>query len=148
MFVVNGRPGATTLTPLGTNAVTRYRLTEKDGETVLDAPGGSDIRVEPAAVEGFVDGVRRDGSGLLTVSGWAIGHGDARADKVLLFAGDRFLVASTPRQERPDVVEALGHGALQSGFSLSAAVSEGGGDVRVFAIAGDRASELPRGDGK
>ncbi len=148
VFVVNGRPGATTLTPLRTNAVTRYRLTEKDGETVLDAPGGTDIRVEPGAVEGFVDGVRRDGSGLLTVSGWAIGHGDERADTALLFVGGRFLVASAPRQERPDVVEALGHGPLQSGFSLSAAVSEGGGDVRVFAIAGDRASELPQGEGK
>ena len=147
-FAVGGRPGKPTLTPLRTTAVAQFRLAENDGETVLEAPESDDILVQPGAADGFVEGIRQEPGEPVVVSGWTIGRGKTRVDRVLLFAGDRFLGASTPRQKRPDVVKVLGGGPLRSGFSLSAAGDAGAGELRVFAVVDDRASELPRADRK
>jgi hypothetical protein len=121
-----------------------YQLVEEDGQTVLQAPGGDPIAVQQGAAEGFVEGVEADGPGPLVVSGWAVA-GESRADGVLLFASDRFLGSTSTSQERPDVAQARGSGPLRTGFTLSAAGDDiRPGQLRVFAIAGDRASQLPR----
>ena len=91
--------------------------------------------------------VKQEGGtgGSLTVAGWAVAGKDTPAEKVVAFEGERFLGAAATTVERPDVAEQLGPAALKSGFSLvipSAGIY--GNGVRVFAIAGSRASELPR----
>ncbi len=97
-------------------------------------------------MRGFVEVVRQEPGDPITVGGWAATAAGRPADAVLLFAGDRFIAAREPSQERSDVADDLGHGALRPGFPVSAvpgAVS-GDADLRVFAVSGSRSTELGR----
>jgi hypothetical protein len=83
--------------------------------------------------------------GELIVSGWAISDEDVPVDTVLLFEDDRFLADLTPTIARPGVIEAFGPQASKSGYEIMTP-SAGliGGGLRVFAVTGKRAAELPR----
>ncbi len=140
VYEITGEGSTVALGSLSLAGQVQYAL---DGRT-LRGPGGAQIRVEEGAVAGFVDGVRREPGDPITVDGWAATRAGRPADAVLLFAGDRFVAAREPSQERRDVADDLGPGALRSGFSMSAppgAVS-GDADLRVFAVSGSRATEL------
>jgi hypothetical protein len=144
VFGLRGAGDEPTLVALRQSEQLNYRLADHDGEQVLEAPGGDAVPVGPGAAEGFVEDVSEGRTGPVVVTGWAMGA-EGRVERVLLFAGDRFVGATTASQERPDVAESRGGGPLKTGFSLSASGDMlGEEELRVFAIASGRASLLPR----
>jgi hypothetical protein len=99
-------------------------------------------RIVPGALSGFVDTARSEG-GAGVVTGWAADASTGRpAELVAVFAGNRLIAEVGPALARPDVRAMLGTpGPLELGYAL--ALSPPAGErIRVFAIAGDRASEL------
>ena len=103
--------------------------------------------VAEGALEGFVEQTRyRDG--VVRISGWSARRSLGAAKEVVVFADGRFLIASRPSAPRGDVATTQGTPSLLSGFnivtSLGRAPEEG--DLRVFGIAGGKASELPQLD--
>ena len=81
------------------------------------------------------------------MSGWAVDPDGRRpAERVLVFAGDRLVAQARPTVVRPDIVERFDSAKVErSGFELRGGAQGAGlDDLRVFAVAGDSASELPR----
>ena len=113
VYEISGEGPALTLGSVPVAGQVQYAL-EDDGKT-LRGPGGQ-IRVEDGAVRGFVDVVSQEPGEPVTVGGWAATPAGEAADAVLLFAGDTFVAAREPSQERRDVAADLGPGALRSGF--------------------------------
>jgi hypothetical protein len=115
------------------------------GSLTLD---GRRIPIVGGATQGTVD-AGAAASGQADVRGWAIDRAARRpASSVVVFSDGRLLAAVRPGQARPDVARALGApAALQSGFEVLFALPHGGHGVRVFAVAGGRASELDYGSG-
>jgi Sulfatase len=143
VFALRGDDGEPALVELRQREQLNYRLAEEDGGTVLEGPGADTIAVQDDAAEGYVEAVRAGATGPVVVTGWAVA-GEDRVDRVVVFAGDRFVGSTTTSQERPDVAQARGGGPLKTGFTLSA--SETGVDqdeLRVFAVAAGAASQLP-----
>ena len=119
---------------------------ERDGRKVIQTPAGEQIEVESGAAKGYVGFKQEKGSaGVLTATGWALTGDDVPVDTLLLFEGDGLLASGPPSTERPDLAKEFGAGALKSGFSLvaPAGVIYGPG-LHLYAVAGNRASELPR----
>jgi hypothetical protein len=106
--------------------------------------GGHRYPVRAGAISGSIDAASRRGSAG-TISGWAGDTASRRpASRIVVFAGDRLIAEARPTVPRPDVALSFGNpGAVRFGYEL--ALAPGGPDdrVRVFAIAGGRASELP-----
>jgi hypothetical protein len=137
------------LAPLRTVQPKTYDLVERDNHDSVDTPSGKVIPVVPGAAKGYIDVLDQAGgtTGSLTVAGWALDSHDTPVNKLVVFEGNRFLGVSLPGTERPDIAKLFGAEALKSGFSLEVpAAGLYGPDVRVFAIAGDQASELKRGE--
>jgi hypothetical protein len=64
---------------------------------------------------------------------------------VLVFAGGNLVGDVEPSMDRPDVVKGRSPATLRSGFSVEAALPPDAheDDIRVFAVIGDGAYELP-----
>jgi hypothetical protein len=137
------RPGGR-LAPLATGRPESYRLVEEDGEWRVEG-GGVSAQLQEGAIEGFVDRYEIDDQGA-RVGGWAVAaDGPKPAGRLLVFAGDELIAQGEPNRVRPDIVQRYGTAAVRrSGYELL-----GGGqgaelsDLRVIAISGDIASELP-----
>jgi hypothetical protein len=144
LFAIRGR---STLVPLRQARQLQYELEERSGgSTVVVGPDRESL-VAPAAAEGFVEKVDGGQGRAVVVDGWAVTARKTPVDQVLLFAGDRFVDASRPLGERPDVAAHFGdNNALKSGFRLSGppTIDPNGDSLRVFAVTGDRATELPQ----
>ena len=99
---------------------------------------------------GYVESVRPEG-GAVRVSGWAADpRKRARVRRVFAFVDGRPVGSARLERPRGDLVGNYGPSAILGGYELGAALPDGAEplDVRVFAVLGDRASELPRlGDG-
>ncbi len=146
LFELRGAPGARRLARLA-QAETGYTLAGEDGSEELVDSSGRRVPVAEGALEGFVEQTKfRDG--VLRISGWSASRSLGAAKEVVVFADGRFLIASRPSAPRGDVAKTQGTRSLLSGFnivtSLGRAPEEG--DLRVFGIAGGKASELPQLD--
>jgi hypothetical protein len=130
------------------DATVAYRLVRDGDRETLVAGTGRRIAVTPGAVEGHVDELKVLGSAV-TIAGWAGSKDPARAaQRVVAFAGDRFLWAATPDVRRPDLERAFGGGLARAGFALggegeSPETRGASAGVRVYAILGSDASALP-----
>jgi sulfatase-like protein len=148
-FAVTGTGAGLRLAPAGRAERGRIRLVERDGGVAVVGLGAGAIPVEPGNADGYVDTVEVDG-GQLRVAGWATSpdHG-ASADRVLLFAEGRLLQAAEATLERPDLAQQLGVGAGTAGYEFSGIAADDSltapGRLKVIAVSGGRASELPDG---
>jgi hypothetical protein len=123
------------------------QLSTEGGRTVILTAFGKRAEVEAGAVDGAVDQVVALAGNAVIVRGWAADTDAGRvADRVVVFADGRVLASGSPTVDRPDVADTHGAGVLGSGFQLTAGVSGQATRLakrlRVFAIHGDRASEL------
>ena len=147
-FAVEGSGSRVRLAGAGRAADEGARLVRRDGDLAVVLPGGRAIAVEPGVADGFVDSVSAEG-GRLSVAGWATEGGHkGPVDNLLLFAGDRLLQATPPGGQRPDLTELFGAQVQPAGYEFSGiGSSEGlsGKDLRVFAVVGERASEIRAG---
>jgi hypothetical protein len=124
-----------------------YRLVRAGGRAAIADSSGRRFPVVPAAVAGAVEDLSIAGADV-RVSGWAGSTDPPRAaDRVLLFVAGRFASATRPALPRPDLERRHGRGLARAGFELGGGIQGGAGadrsDVRVFALSGGRASELP-----
>jgi hypothetical protein len=120
----------------------RASLLERNGMLSI-VSSSARARVVPGAVHGYVESLVPFGPKLV-VSGWAADRRGGRpADCVLAFAGGRLLGAGPPTASRPDVARLYASEVDLSGFRLAVKGSERR-PVRVFGVAGRRATELPR----
>ncbi|MBN1527650.1 MAG: sulfatase-like hydrolase/transferase, partial [Thermoleophilaceae bacterium] len=123
-----------------------YRLAEGGG-ALLD-PAGRRIPIVKTPAGGRVDGASADEADV-KVQGWAGTVEPARrADRVVAFAGDRYIASARPSLPREDLEKRYGPALANAGFSIRGGVSAGpqpGSDAapwRVYAIVGGRAHEL------
>jgi hypothetical protein len=147
VFVVRGAGAGRRLAPLESSRPESYRLVDQDGDVAIRA-GGREIPVAEGAIEGYVDAFQPDDQGT-RIGGWAVSLDDGQpAERILVFVRGRLVAQGVPTLDRPDVQAKLGAGAVRSGFLLPAGVTEvEEDDFRVFAVRGDRATELPGYDG-
>ncbi|MEA2364147.1 MAG: hypothetical protein QOD71_3292 [Thermoleophilaceae bacterium] len=126
-----------------------YRLVERSGRQVIVDGSGREIPIGSAESGGSLEAVGV-GQAEVTIDGWA---GDSRrarpADRVLAFAGERFLAAGVPSLSRPDVAGKLGPKLARAGFKLRGWTGgprpgSAAAPVRVFAIVGERALPIPK----
>jgi hypothetical protein len=126
----------------------RRLLWDPLGEHIL-SPTAS-IAVEPGAVAGRVDRVVVERTRVRFL-GWAADVNAGRpAASVLVFADGRFLRAVVPSAPRGDVARQHDDpGLRRSGFALTLPRREADGirQLRFFAVAGERASELAYPEG-
>ncbi|MEA2419855.1 MAG: hypothetical protein QOE60_2061 [Thermoleophilaceae bacterium] len=144
VFAVQGEGSARRLAPIATQGPGNHRLVERDGATTIQA-GGQEIAVQDGAIDGFVDSFEPDDLGT-RLGGWAVDVDVRRpAERILVFAGGRLVAQAGPTVDRGDIAAKFGPGASRSGFEVRAPVRDAdSADFRVFAIRGDRASELRR----
>jgi hypothetical protein len=108
--------------------------------------GARTYAVEDGEIHGYVDGDARDDQSA-RLRGWAVDPaGPKPADQILAFVDGHLVGRGEPTEDRPDIVEEFETSAvLKCGFELRAGVPAGDiDDVRVFALSGDGATELPR----
>jgi hypothetical protein len=144
VYVLRQRGGAFRLAPLAQQAGETYRLvTRGERQLIVDSTGRR--RVVSDLVQGSVDSLALEDD-VLRALGWAAQPRLGPAEKVLVFVDGRFQAAAVPSKPRPDVAREHGRSTLASGFSIAGSAPAGATrqDVRVFALRGARASELPR----
>ena len=124
-------------------------LEREGGALRIGYPGGPMVKVTDAAATGRVERIAlRDGR--LLLRGWAVAEGSHEpVDRVLVYSGDRLLLETWPWRDRRDVVRRTGASAgLRSGFMADVpargVTRRTAARIRVFGVADDRASELPR----
>jgi hypothetical protein len=145
VYELQNEGGTVSLAALrGDSGLAGSRLSVADEGETISGSGGRSISIDDDAAAGFVDSVRSD-EGRLVVSGWATDAEHRRpADRILVFAGDRLVTEGDVSESRGDVARQFGSPAIKkAGFELST-VAAASDDVRVFAVVGDRASELDR----
>jgi hypothetical protein len=124
-----------------------YRLAETDGRQVIVTGSGRSIPVARSASGGAIDGIEV-GQAEVKIDGWAGDVERARpADRVLAFAGERFLAAGQPSLPREDVAKKVGPRLARAGFKLTGWTGgprpgSPSAPVRVFAIVGGRALQI------
>jgi 4-amino-4-deoxy-L-arabinose transferase-like glycosyltransferase len=119
------------------------RLEGRGSGTRIAWTFGRDTVVDPAVARGAVESMSPV-LGRPAISGWAIAaKGSRLVNWVLLFSGRRLLAVSAGGLPEPDVARRFGPQALLSGFALiPVAFPADRSTLRVFAVVGDRASEL------
>jgi hypothetical protein len=145
VYRVEGSGGGRRLAPY--RGVRQARLARRGGREVVVLRSGREVPIFPDAIDGYVEGI--DGRGTsLRVSGWAADTSRRRLpERVMVFADGRLLAAGAPSIARPDVARAHGRAVERSGYSLATTTAAAPAladpsRVRVFALLGDRASEL------
>jgi hypothetical protein len=145
LFIRRQRKGYRGLVPL---IVDRYQgmvtgRLERSGEgESISWTFGRDVQVGPGAARGVVeDAAIVDDQ--LAITGWAtVTPEPDEVDWVLAFAGPRLVSVGWTPYPRPDVAEAFGPAALNSGYRLSSPATREPDGLRVFALVGRRATEL------
>jgi len=124
-----------------------YRLAA-DGETIVDA-SGQRLPVVAGPPAGHLDAFAVEPAAV-KLTGWA-GTTDpaTTAQRVVVFAGGHFLGSVRPSLPRPDLERRYGDGLARAGFELSGWAAgprpgSPGAPLRVFALVGGKASELPK----
>ncbi len=120
------------------------RLTGTAGHESISWTLDPDVRVQPGFAEGTVSGITPSTAPLL-VGGYAVQASTHRpVDWVLFFAGGRLFAVSPGGIPNEAAEQAYGSGALLGGFGIEP--RSGPSDhtrIRVFAVSGGHASELP-----
>ncbi len=147
VFSVDGQGGATRFAGVErTDSELQASLAETGGHDVIREPGGKTIRVVAAPPQGSVDALTVQGR-VITATGWAIDEQRKRpVEQVLVFAGDRLIASGRPSVARPDIADKFGPGFQLSGFELTGVSPGASADtksVRIFAVSGTRAWEMP-----
>jgi hypothetical protein len=150
-FAVSGSGAETRLAGAGRAQSQPARLERVSGGEALVGVAVRPIPVDKAAADGFIDSVKQEGNSV-NVAGWATDAAhDHTADRVLLFGDGRLIQAATPAGQRDDLAAQFGSGVGLAGFEFTGvdanALSGGSEGLRVFAVVGDRASELRGGAG-
>ncbi len=144
VYAAEGPVGSPRLAALSTEQADQYRLVERGGSITIVGPSGR-IPVERGRIDGFIDSLVA-GSGTLRIGGWALERRTrGPVGAVLVFDGSRFLTSGEPNLPRPDIARLAKIDPATLGYRLTTGAE--GVDrsrVRVFAIAGGTASELPR----
>ena len=116
---------------------------ELAGDT-LDWTFGSDLPIEQGAVEGTASVTPAPGGA--DIAGWAVDSRGRPADWILVFSGDRLVavtalgaVSAAARAERGAPAELSGFAMRMAGEGLEPDA------LRVVAVAGERAGDLPVG---
>lgn len=124
---------------------TRYTLAA-DGDAVV-SEGGEEIPLEEGAVDGFVGHWKSSGD-TAELAGWAADVEGARpADTVIVVRDGTVVLTAAPDQTRTDVAEHHGEERLaDSGFQIEFPADDDM-EVRVLAVVGHTASELPYREG-
>jgi hypothetical protein len=110
----------------------------------IAAPGGRRIAIVPGAVAGYVEDVVVRGR-LVRVAGWAGKSSPPRIrDQILVFAGGRLVHVDDRASpgSRQDLPPGLQTGGFD--FTIPDVLLRDHRDVRIFAVVGSEASELPR----
>ena len=144
VYAVRGRGAARRLAPLAVQRPESYRLA---GDTLTG--GGRTYELDKGRIKGFVDDGTGDDQGA-RLSGWAVDtQGPVPAERVLAFLNGDLIAQARPSRDRPDIAANLKSDAVRvSGFELRLAIPASElGDVRVFAISKDAATELKQFNG-
>jgi 4-amino-4-deoxy-L-arabinose transferase-like glycosyltransferase len=120
------------------------KLERRGGGELISWSFGDRVRISPGVARGAVEVVTPSAQPL-TISGWAVDANRARpADWVLFFSRDRLFAVSAGGVPRREIARVYGASTLLAGFSRSpGAAPQDRSAIRVFAVVGDRASELP-----
>jgi Dolichyl-phosphate-mannose-protein mannosyltransferase len=120
------------------------RLERTAGGETISWSFGRRVTVSPGVADGAVESVRPS-SRALSISGWALDATRPQlVDWVLFFSRGRLLAVSPSGGLRQDLASTHGPAATLAGFERS--LGDAPADpsmIRVFAVVGDRASELP-----
>jgi hypothetical protein len=146
---VTGRGADRRFARLGGSA-TGYRLARRNGRERIVSGDGAAYPVVRSAAIGNVDSTAVDEADV-RIGGWAGGTDPPRpADRVVAFAGDRFLGSARAVLPRPALVRRYGRRLAHAGFSIRSGRPPTGplpgserAPFRVYAISGRRASLLP-----
>jgi hypothetical protein len=121
-----------------------YALESRGGRTLLRSRSDLAEVGDAGELTGYVERVDRQPGGLV-VRGWAAGRRSGRpADRIVLFSGGRFLTSTRPALPRPDLARPAGAAVPRAGFSVGPLGGANPERIRVFALAGGAAAELPR----
>jgi hypothetical protein len=143
VLAIAGTGAQRRLAPLDLGRPVAYRLNEKGGVTTIVGAGRT-AKVSPGRIDGFVELSELNEQGV-RILGWAVDpSGPAPAEQIVVFHRGKLITEGRPTLVREDVAERYGESALRSGFQVRGR-SEGVSldDVRVFAVSGDAATELP-----
>ena len=154
VFVVRGDAGAPNLTRAEVRGTEPWTLREGGGTPTIGAPDGSEIRVEPGAIEGTLE-VTTFSNVYVSGGGWAVDpkHGKP-AFAALVFLDGRFSHRAPIDLPRPDIEKRYGRPEVAtSGFGFAIPVPRASSDptprMRVFAVTEDlHAGELAPPPGK
>jgi mannosyltransferase len=120
------------------------RLEPLGGREFISWTFGRRVIVSPGVARGSVEGVSPPNESFRVV-GWALAARRPKLpDWVLCFSRDRLLAVSPGGGLRRDLASTYGPSALLAGFSFSSSEPPpDSSSIRVFAVVGKRASELP-----
>jgi mannosyltransferase len=120
------------------------RLERRGPERLISWTLGRRVVVEPGGARGAVDTAQRSAR-QLTLSGYGVdGKRPRPADWILAFSRGRLIAVSSLGALRPDLGAAFGPSVRLAGFSLAPlGPASDAPSLRVFAVSGSRASELP-----
>jgi len=145
VFAVTGSGADVALQSLGQTASLGFDLVHQDGQELLKTDSGKATPIQPEAMGGYVDVVRKAPGGLV-VLGWSAIRDRGPADRVAVYLSGRLIAEGRPSKERDDVAANLGGPARNSGFELSGRLPGGTSyspeNLRVFGVFGDFAAEL------
>jgi hypothetical protein len=143
VLAITGTGARRRLAPLDLGRPVDYRLSEHDGVTTI-VGAGREAKVTPGRIDGFVELSELNEQGI-RILGWAVDpSGPAPAERIVVFHRGKLVTQGRPTLVREDVAKRYGDSALHSGFQVRGR-SEGVSldDVRVFAVTGDAATQLP-----
>jgi hypothetical protein len=146
VLLMEGSPRSPDLVRLDIQQHAEYRLVEEDGHAVV-VGGGYKAEIGKGRMNGYVEQLKLDDK-LLQVSGWAFDDGkDRPLERLLVFDGTRLIAQAGPVERRPDVARKFATPTIvECGFQLStSAIGVELADVRIIAVSGGSAAELPRG---
>jgi hypothetical protein len=144
VLAIDGVGKTRRLRVLGTSSASdAYVLSEDASEVVL--PDGRRVELQAGHISGRVETWRVD-SGTARIRGWAADlREDVVPDRILVFASRRLVFAGETQEYRWDVSKTQGRtGVERSGFVVELpARALHDGDVRIIALRGAAATELP-----
>lgn len=137
-------PGIIPVSAVRYRGIVDGRLERRGGRQLISWSLGEHVSVSPGVARGSVDAVSPSDKPLL-LGGWALDATRPRlVDWILFFSRGRLFAVSAGGQARPDIAKAYGASALLAGFGIVASPAPSDrSTIRVFALVGNRASELP-----
>jgi hypothetical protein len=120
------------------------RILRHGAEREISWSFGRHVTVSAGSEPGAIT-IMTPSGGPLLIAGWAVDAASrSPVDWFLFFSGDRLFAVSGGGGARPDIAKIYGSRALLSGFATgSTPAPSDHASIKVFAVSGSRASELP-----